>query len=110
MGFAVGTALGGPSLQAFRAGVDTDGDALQSGIARLTRYKHAELVGRALKRVPAPHPADHPHGDLLRHNRIQVRWRADPKQTLHRSGFVGFCRKQLEAAGDVHRWLVRHCG
>ena len=39
-----------------------------------------EIGGQELKRVPPPHPQDHPRGDLLRHKRLIYwkRWEIEP--------------------------------
>jgi uncharacterized protein (TIGR02453 family) len=43
-------------------------------IAAGLREKNYEVGGQELKRVPPPHPRDHPRGDLLRHKRL-IYWR-----------------------------------
>src|SRR5215813_2495960 len=47
--------------------------ALDATVTRL-REKKYEMGGLELKRVPPPHPQDHPRGELLRHKRL-IYWR-----------------------------------
>ena len=48
-----------------------------AGIVGGLREKDYELGGQDLKRVPLPHPQDHPRRDLLRHKRL-IYWRRWP--------------------------------
>jgi uncharacterized protein (TIGR02453 family) len=52
---------------------DGSGEELVAIVAQL-RGKGYELGGQELKRVPPPHPKDHPRADLLRHKRL-IYWR-----------------------------------
>ena len=47
------------------------------GIVAALREKGYDIGGQELKRVPPPHPQDHPRGDLLRHKRL-IYWRHWP--------------------------------
>jgi uncharacterized protein (DUF2461 family) len=47
------------------SGVGEDGKSIESLVADLTA-EAVRISEPGLKRVPAPFPADHPHGDLLR--------------------------------------------
>jgi uncharacterized protein (TIGR02453 family) len=62
-------------LALFRGAVaaDASGEELTGIVAEL-RGKGYELGGQELKRVPTPHPQDHPRGELLRHKRL-IYWR-----------------------------------
>lgn len=62
-------------LERYRAAVapDRSGRELAAIVATLREMGY-ELNGPDLKRVPAPHPQDHPRGDLLRHKRL-IYWR-----------------------------------
>lgn len=63
-----------PALAAWRDLVDgPDGAPLAGEIAALTA-QGLRLSDPELKRVPAPYPAGHPHGDLLRRKSL-VLWR-----------------------------------
>jgi len=64
-----------PKLARFREGIaaDRSGQELVAIVTRL-REKNYEVGGQELKRVPPPHPQDHPRGELLRHKRL-IYWR-----------------------------------
>jgi len=70
-----------PQLALYRAAVATDksGNELQAIVASLLK-KGYEIGGRELKRVPPPHPQDHPRGELLKHKRLIYfrRWDVEP--------------------------------
>ncbi len=58
---------------------DRSGNQLVEIVASL-RDKGYMVEGQELKRVPPPHPQDHPRGDLLRYKRLIYfkRWPVDP--------------------------------
>jgi uncharacterized protein (TIGR02453 family) len=58
---------------------DRSGKQLVAIVADL-RKKGYDVEGQELKRVPSPHPQDHPRADLLRHKRLIYwkRWPAGP--------------------------------
>jgi uncharacterized protein (TIGR02453 family) len=62
-------------LARFREAISAEGSGgeLVTIVAGLRR-KGYEVGGQELKRVPPPHPRDHPRGDLLRHKRL-IYWR-----------------------------------
>ncbi len=64
-----------PQLARFREAIAADGsgEELVAIVAGL-REKGYEIGGQELKRVPPPHPRDHPRADLLRHKRL-IYWR-----------------------------------
>ena len=68
-------------LAKFRAAVaaETSGKQL-TRIVEALRAKGYEIGGLELKRVPSPHPQDHPRGELLRHKRLiyHRRWDVGP--------------------------------
>jgi uncharacterized protein (TIGR02453 family) len=45
-----------------------------SAIVEALRARGYEIGGQELKRVPSPHPQDHPRGELLRHKKL-IYWR-----------------------------------
>jgi uncharacterized protein (TIGR02453 family) len=45
-----------------------------SAIVQALRARGYEIGGQELKRVPSPHPQDHPRGELLRHKKL-IYWR-----------------------------------
>ena len=64
-----------PQLARFREAIaaDATGRELVAIVTRL-REKKYEMDGLELKRVPPPHPQDHPREELLRHKRL-IYWR-----------------------------------
>ena len=64
-----------PRLARFREAIaaDATGRELVAIVTQL-REKNYEMGGLELKRVPPPHPQDHPRGELLRHKRL-IYWR-----------------------------------
>jgi len=64
-----------PQLARFREAIvaDATGRELVAIVTRL-RETNYEIGGLELKRVPPPHPQDHPRGELLRHKRL-IYWR-----------------------------------
>jgi uncharacterized protein (TIGR02453 family) len=62
-------------LERFRAAVaaDRSGAKLAAIVAELEK-KGYEIGGEELKRVPAPHPQDHPRARLLKHKRL-IYWK-----------------------------------
>jgi uncharacterized protein (TIGR02453 family) len=58
---------------------ERSGKQLVAIVAEL-REKGYDVEGQELKRVPSPHPQDHPRADLLRHKRLIYwkRWPAGP--------------------------------
>ncbi len=67
-------------LDAYRARIDgPDGAALAETLAKL-QADGVRLSDPDLKRVPAPYPADHPRGDLLRHKGLAA-WIDDLDQS-----------------------------
>ena len=75
------TAAGGryhlepPELARFRTAVAAERSGSQlAGIVAGLRAKGYDVHGEELKRVPPPHPQEHPRGALLRHKRL-IYWR-----------------------------------
>ena len=62
--------FGPADLERYRKAVASDGADLTALLAGLDATLHPP----DLKRVPAPYPADHPRGELLRHKGLNV-WR-----------------------------------
>ena len=72
------TGFAKPALDTWRTSVDgPDGTALAAIIARLGQRGYSPRPPE-LKRVPAPHSADHRHADLLRRKSLTV-WRDLPE-------------------------------
>ncbi|MEX1280532.1 MAG: DUF2461 family protein [Acidimicrobiia bacterium] len=107
LGFASGCAPA--SVDRWRAVVDSDeGAAIARAIETLVTATGAEVVGEGYKRVPKPHPVDHPRADLLRHKWLQVRWPTDDPPTI--ADLADRCADELQRAGDLHRRLVAAFG
>lgn len=76
--FILGTGmmgLQGAPLTAFRAHIDTKGDALAGALQTARTAAGAQISDwgpEPLKKVPKPYGADHPHGDLLRRKALAV--------------------------------------
>jgi uncharacterized protein (DUF2461 family) len=104
VGFATGQAF--PDVPAWRDAVAARGAELSDALASLVSEAGATVVGQELKRVPAPFPADHPQGDLLRHKWLQVRWSTPHPASIHDAGFADVCAEELRRAAPIHRWLV----
>ena len=86
------------------------GEALASAVNALAAVHDADVVGEGLKRVPAPYPADHPRGELLRFKMLQVRWPESVTEAVHGPEFVRWCLARLERCFEVHRLLVEAFG
>ena len=96
-------------LSRFREAIaaDRSGKDLVKIVATL-RDKGYEVGGQDLKRVPPPHPQDHPRGDLLRHKKL-IYWRRWPIQAWIASS------KTRDRVAEVWRdgaglnsWLGKH--
>jgi uncharacterized protein (TIGR02453 family) len=113
-----GLAVGGgrhtfdPSqLAGFRKAVDAkaSGEKLASIVSAL-RAKGYDVEGQELKRVPSPHPQDHPRGDLLKHKTLFYwrRWALEPWIATPKA------RERVTQAwhdgADLESWLARHLG
>ena len=71
----------GPELARFREAVAAEASGRElAGIVEELLAKGYQIGGLELKRVPAPHPQDHPRGGLLRHKRLiySRRWEIGP--------------------------------
>ncbi len=98
-----------PQLARYRAAVaaDRSGNELVAIVASL-RKKGYEIGGQELRRVPPPHPQDHPRGDLLRHKRLIYfkRWDVEPWIATPQT------REKVARAWrdgvELNSWLTRH--
>ncbi|HXJ48233.1 MAG TPA: DUF2461 domain-containing protein [Candidatus Acidoferrum sp.] len=98
-------------LAAFREAVAAKGSGEKiAAIVSALRAKGYEVTGQELKRVPSPHPQDHPRGDLLKHKRLVYwrRWEIEPWIATAKA------RERVRQAWvdgrDLDRWLARHLG
>jgi uncharacterized protein (TIGR02453 family) len=98
-------------LVTFRGAVAAKGSGEKiAAIVSALRARGYEVAGQELKRVPSPHPQDHPRGDLLKHKRLIYwrRWAIEPwiatPTALERVRVAWVDGRDLEA------WLSRHLG
>ena len=98
-------------LVTFREAVAAKGSGEKiAAIVSALRARGYEVAGQELKRVPSPHPQDHPRGDLLKHKRLIYwrRWAIAPwiatPTALERVRVAWVDGRDLEA------WLSRHLG
>jgi uncharacterized protein (TIGR02453 family) len=96
-------------LARFRAAVASDrsGRELVAIVAAL-RKKGYEIGGQELKRVPPPHPQDHPRGELLRHKRL-IYWKTWPIEAWVATPEA---REKVAKAwrdgAELNAWLAKH--
>jgi len=110
IGFGGGAAFDPRGLERWRAAVadDRTGAALEAALAPLRTLPDAEIAGEGLKRVPAPYPADHPRGDLLRYKMVQARWQEPVPAEFQDARFVEWCLERLLRFEALHHWLLKH--
>lgn len=107
VGFASGMSFSPEQLDRWRAALDGPaGGNLAAAIGDVASIRGAELLGRELKRVPRPFPADHPRAPLLCHKWIQVRWSEKLPASVGKASFVGWCARRLVRAAPLHTALV----
>jgi uncharacterized protein (TIGR02453 family) len=96
-------------LARFREAIAADrpGKELVTIVAGL-RGKGYEVGGQELKRVPSPHPQDHPRGDLLRHKRL-IYWRRWPIEAwIATPKTRDRVAKVWRDGAELNAWLTRH--
>jgi uncharacterized protein (TIGR02453 family) len=97
--------LEGPTLDAYRRAVDDE--ATGAALARLIDGLTAQgfqLDAPSLKRVPAPYPADHPRGELLKRKGLPAFCEAPiPARGPIADGAT--CLAAFRAVTPLHRWL-----
>lgn len=98
-----------PQLALFRESVDASaaGEELAAIVAGL-RQKGYDVGGQELKRVPAPHPQDHPRGDLLRYKRLIYwqRWAIAP--WISTPAARERVAQTWRDGSALNAWLARH--
>jgi uncharacterized protein (TIGR02453 family) len=101
--------LDGAQLQRFRLAVDAarSGAKLAAIVAGLEQRGYL-IGGEELKRVPPPHPADHPRGRLLRHKRLiySKRWEVGPWIATPEAGER--VAQVWRDGRDLNAWLAHH--
>jgi len=109
------TAAGGrymvepPQLARYRLAVaaDRSGKELAAIVASLLK-KGYEISGQELKRVPPPHPQDHPRGDLLRHKRLIYWKRWDVEPWIATPQVREKVARAWRDGADLNAWLAKH--
>jgi uncharacterized protein (TIGR02453 family) len=98
-----------PQLARYRAAVaaDKSGKELQVIVAALLK-KGYEIGGQELKRVPPPHPQDHPRGDLLRHKRLIYFRRWDIEPWIATTQAREKVAKAWRDGAELNAWLAKH--
>jgi uncharacterized protein (TIGR02453 family) len=96
-------------LAKFRGGIaaERSGAELTKIVATL-RAKGYDVEGQELKRVPPPHPQDHPRGDLLRHKRL-IYWKRWPIEPwIATPAARERIAKVWRDGADLNVWLALH--
>ena len=96
-------------LAKFRAAVAApkSGEEL-AGIVESLRRRGYDIGGQELKRVPPPHPQDHPRGELLRHKRLIYWKRWDVGPWIATSAARERVVKVWRDGAALGAWLARH--
>ena len=100
-----------PELAAYRKAIaaKASGEKIAAIVSAL-RAKGYGVEGQELKRVPPPHPQDHPRSELLKHKRLFYwrRWEIAPwiATTKARERV----RQAWHDGADLEAWLARHLG
>ncbi len=107
IGFGVGAAFGPDELKRWRRAIDAEatGAVLVKALRRLEKATGGSVVGRELKRVPAPYSPDHPRAELLCHKWLQLRWQEPVPPSYSSRGFSKWCARRLEKMSPLHYWL-----
>lgn len=95
-------------LARYREAVDNEvsGKALVAVQKKLAKAGYP-LEGVGYKKVPRGYDADHPRGDLLRHNALHASTTVTPTPAeVHSAKLVGLCRDHFKKMLPLHRWLV----
>jgi uncharacterized protein (TIGR02453 family) len=96
-------------LASFREAVAASASGTKLGaIVAALREKGFDVGGQELKRVPAPHPQDHPRGDLLRHKRL-IYWRRWPAgRWIATKAPLERVAQAWKDGTNLNEWLARH--
>jgi uncharacterized protein (TIGR02453 family) len=85
---------------------EKSGARLQAAVDAVRRAGNYEIGDESLKRVPAPYPADHPRGSLLKYSSLNA---GSPKimhDVITSPAFVDGCFDHCRKMLPLHRWLV----
>jgi uncharacterized protein (TIGR02453 family) len=94
-------------LTRFRECVDDpeSGLALAALVVRLGRSGWS-VAGQSLRRVPAPYPADHERGALLRHTGLYAEKDQEHPDELFTADLPEYLVERFRPVRHLHRWLV----
>jgi uncharacterized protein (TIGR02453 family) len=97
----------GPVLAEYRRAVaDSDRGAALDRAVRKARLAGAQFGPARWKRVPAPHPADHPRADLLRQGGL-VAATTDPLPAeAFTAEFPRWCAERLRPVRPLQAWVA----
>jgi len=96
-------------LARFREAVaaSASGAKLVAIVAAL-RKEGYDIGGQELKRVPSPHPQDHPRGDLLRHKRL-IYWQRWPAgKWIATAAPRERVAQAWKDGANLNAWLAKH--
>src|SRR3954447_24041086 len=87
------------------AGGDETGQAPEAALAAAAAMRGAVVNAPALKRVPRGFDADHPRGELLRHDGLYVGGEWKLPRSASGPGCVRWTAERLQRMAPVERWL-----
>jgi uncharacterized protein (TIGR02453 family) len=96
-------------LARFREAVaaSSSGTKLAAIVAALREMGY-DVAGQELKRVPLPHPQDHPRGDLLRHKRLIYWERWATSKWIATPAVRERVAKAWRDGADLNAWVEKH--
>jgi len=96
--------FGPADLERYRKAVANDFEGAE--LAQLLAGLEAKPSEPDLKRVPAPYPADHPRGELLRHKGLNVWQDLDDRALIASPDLVDAVVAVFETLDPVNLWLT----
>lgn len=98
-----------PALVRFRAAVAEEASgAPLAGLLDGLAVNGCSTHGAQLKRVPRPHPPEHPRGDLLRLKGLVAGLDEPLPPSLATPAFVDWVATRLARLAPLHAWLMAH--
>jgi uncharacterized protein (TIGR02453 family) len=96
-------------LARFREAVaaSSSGTKLVAIVAELRELGY-DVAGQELKRVPSPHPQDHPRGDLLRHKRLIYWQRWASGKWIATPAVRERVANAWRDGADLNAWVEKH--
>jgi hypothetical protein len=87
-----------------RVADEKTGKALEKALAQLKK-NGVELGGEKYKRVPKPFDAEHPRGELLKHQGFYAYLDQKPPREMSSPRFVEWCAVRWQKMLPLHDWL-----